>query len=311
MIVKTLVYLSAAVGLSMGHHGLSLPLASLATERANFTFDQLFNFTQTFVTALKYPNNIKQANEINSTFFAENVFGRVDITGEFQGVELNTEYIFALFNNATKKDIPSYNTLFGPILEADIVHFSASGDIASATTILTYDGFPSVYSAPLVWTLLFNQQGQILEYDVMFPLVEWSLDDAFNRTAQALNLTSTDAAQVEVQQLIATSICAVHDKFCTGANQQYATNAECMNTLVNEKPLGRAYQWSHDTVGCRCIHQAMVPLRPEVHCPHIGPTGGNFCVNGKTYEETILEPVFSIPLVPVGYENKNATIAAQ
>ncbi|KAL7935781.1 hypothetical protein V8C35DRAFT_298228 [Trichoderma chlorosporum] len=311
MIVKTLACLSAAVGLSMGHHGGSPPLAAVPAERANFTFDQLFNFTQTFMTALKYPNNIKQTNEINSTLFADDVLGRVDITGQFQGAELNTEYIFALFNNATKNDIPSYNTLFGPILESNIVHFSASGDIASATTVFTFDGFPAVYSQDLVWTFLFNKQGQIQEYDLMFPLVEWSLDDALNRTAQVFNLSSIDAAQVAIQQLIATSICAVHDKFCTGANQQYATNEECMNTLVNVKPLGRAYQWSQDTVGCRCVHQAMVSLRPEVHCPHIGPTGGDFCVNGKTYEETILQPVFPIPMVPFGYENKNATVAAQ
>jgi hypothetical protein len=54
-------------------------------------------------------------------------------------------------------------------------------------------------------------------------------------------------------------------------------------------PFGTAYQLGQNTSSCRTIHQNMVPLRPEVHCPHIGPyrtqvgeakgrTGGSQCV---------------------------------
>jgi hypothetical protein len=36
-------------------------------------------------------------------------------------------------------------------------------------------------------------------------------------------------------------------------------------------PFGQPYQLGQNTSNCRNIHQNMVPLRPAVHCPHIGP----------------------------------------
>ncbi len=41
------------------------------------------------------------------------------------------------------------------------------------------------------------------------------------------------------------------------------------------------------------VHQNMVPLRPEVHFPHIGPTGGGYCNDGKTYHQTVTEAYFT------------------
>lgn len=36
----------------------------------------------------------------------------------------------------------------------------------------------------------------------------------------------------------------------------------------------------------------MVPLRPEVHCPHIGPTGGGMCADDRTYIGNLEENYF-------------------
>jgi hypothetical protein len=47
-------------------------------------------FTQ-FADAFMYPNNVIQADMINSTLLAENIQGRVDMTTTFDGRELNTE----------------------------------------------------------------------------------------------------------------------------------------------------------------------------------------------------------------------------
>ena len=52
------------------------------------------------------------------------------------------------------------------------------------------------------------------------------------------------------------------------------------------------------TVLCRYIHQNMVSFRPEVHCPHIGPTGGGMCIardyiqvaTGYPFTETLNSP---------------------
>lgn len=31
------------------------------------------------------------------------------------------------------------------------------------------------------------------------------------------------------------------------------------------------------TTWCRYIHRNMVPIRPNIHCAHIGPSGGDMC----------------------------------
>lgn len=36
----------------------------------------------------------------------------------------------------------------------------------------------------------------------------------------------------------------------------------------------------------------MVPLRPDVHCAHIGPSGGGMCVDDRTYVGNLEENYF-------------------
>lgn len=59
-------------------------------------------------------------------------------------------------------------------------------------------------------------------------------------------------------------------------------------------------------VADRCqtqIHQNMVPLRPEVHCPHIGPSGGGMCVDDRTYIGNLEENYFvNTPFLAPGLE---------
>lgn len=55
----------------------------------------------------------------------------------------------------------------------------------------------------------------------------------------------------------------------------------------------------------------MVPIRPSVHCPHLGPTGGGFCSDDRTYAGTVTQPLYYQAFVPYGYQNKNNFIAAQ
>ncbi len=53
------------------------------------------------------------------------------------------------------------------------------------------------------------------------------------------------------------------------------------------------------------VHQNMVPYRPEIHCPHIGKTGGGSCNDDKTYEQTVMENYFTnTPFVPFGFVGK-------
>ena len=70
-----------------------------------------------------------QTRSINSTLLAEDVVGRVDITGAWEGRELNTEYLFGLFANIAQG--PSAVSLVGVPESYDIIHFVGSGDVAA------------------------------------------------------------------------------------------------------------------------------------------------------------------------------------
>ena len=73
--------------------------------------------------------------------------------------------------------------------------------------------------------------------------------------------------------------------------------ADCASFL-QEVPLGEAYQLGFNTLACRSLHTHMLPLRPAVHCPHIGPTGGDACYD-KIYAETVSgDPFTGPPFIP-------------
>ena len=58
------------------------------------------------------------------------------------------------------------------------------------------------------------------------------------------------------------------------------------------------------------VHQNMVPLRPTVHCPHIGPTGGGYCTDDVSYVETLNANYFTnSPYIPfdLGKQGGNQT----
>jgi len=59
------------------------------------------------------------------------------------------------------------------------------------------------------------------------------------------------------------------------------------------------FNWGFlQTVLCRSVHKNMVSFRPQVHCPHIGPTGGAMCIArdylqvamGYPFTETLNSP---------------------
>ena len=56
---------------------------------------------------------------------------------------------------------------------------------------------------------------------------------------------------------------------------------------------GEAWELGRNTLLCRMVHQNMVPLRPGVHCAHVGPRGGGMCVDDKTYVQTVEEGYFT------------------
>lgn len=74
------------------------------------------------------------------------------------------------------------------------------------------------------------------------------------------------------------SICQVHAQFCTGALQQYESMSECQQFL-GTLPLGSTDRGAANSVACRNVHAGLVAFRPDIHCSHIGKTGGGKCTD--------------------------------
>src|SRR6266487_353015 len=105
-------------------------------EQPTFPFKKLWDLHKNLLDNIMYPNNINQAKAINSTLFAENVIGRVDISRDFFGRELNTEYVFGLFVNIAQSG--AVNVVGVPI-SYETVHFAASQNVVASSTIQMFN----------------------------------------------------------------------------------------------------------------------------------------------------------------------------
>ena len=72
-------------------------------------------------------------------------------------------------------------------------------------------------------------------------------------------------------------LCAGIQIFCNGTLQQYDSVNACIQYLTTQVPYGSYDRGDQGNVVCRLIHILLVPLLPSVHCPHVGPTGGEAC----------------------------------
>ncbi|RFU29087.1 hypothetical protein B7463_g7214, partial [Scytalidium lignicola] len=267
----------------------------------NFTFDELYNLQVNFLNNYTYPNNVVQAESINSTLFAENVLGRVDITRTFDGRELNTEYMFGLFANLAAN--PNALSLLGVPLSYEILQFAANDYITSATARIMFNFTSLNLMVPVevgLWHA-WNDQGQVLQYDATFKWFDWLLDYVVDSSMPLFGVNTTTAAVGVLTDLLAQSICATATEFCVGANLQYDNTTDCYNYLTQDVRFGEAYELGRNTLLCRMVHQNMVPYRPGVHCPHIGPSGGGYCTDDMTYDSTVNDNYFTTPFVPYGY----------
>jgi hypothetical protein len=250
-----------------------------------------------FDEAVLYPNNILQAESINSTLFADNIQGRVDITNTFDGRELNTEYVFGLFANIAKND--TFSLL--PVPVASVPRgFISNGNMAAFSSLITFRHIATGVELPIIvdtW-LLVNDEGKIEQYEATFVRHDWFFDTFYDMVtpfvAQALNIPvaalNDTYRQTVFQQLIAKSVCTIEEKYCLGPNQQYNSFDDCFGFMMS-LPFGKSYAFGQNNAICRMLHQEMVPLRPDVHCEHIGPSGGGMCMD-RNYTDVTEEVYF-------------------
>ncbi|PYH92295.1 hypothetical protein BO71DRAFT_383817 [Aspergillus ellipticus CBS 707.79] len=262
-------------------------LGATATQPPTYSIEELWGLQTKFWDAFLYPANVNETRAINSTIFTPDLC-RVDVTRVFNGSELNTEYIFGLFSD------PDHFGLFGIPISYSITQFSGNGNIASVTAVVTFKvisfgGFlvPVTIDTWSMW----DTNGQIEQYDSTFRWFGFLLDTLIETLATQQNTTTTQATTF-LSQAFATAICKTHDQYCTGDNQQYTIASTCYKFLTEDIPFGKDYEIGMNTLLCREVHEYMVRFDPDMHCPHIGPSGGEYCVNDQTYAQKVLQKYF-------------------
>lgn len=136
--------------------------------------------------------------------------------------------------------------------------------------------------------MTYNEAKEISQYDVVF---RW-----FGNLLQEL-LRTVDPDPVKAQAaatgILAKSICRTHTNYCSGDNLQYDSEEECNKFLTEDIRFGQSFELGMDTLLCRNVHEVMIKFRPDVHCAHIGKTGGGQCTDDYTYEQKVNEVYYT------------------
>ena len=130
----------------------------------------------------------------------------------------------------------------------------------------------------------FDADGQIVAYDASFRWFAWLFDEILQAFGKNQGFGSDAGAAGRALKLgLIQQICGTASLHCIGPDVQYHDSTDCTDFLTREIRLGGSYEFAMNTILCRNLHQLMVAFRPHVHCPHIGPTGGDMCVDNLEY----------------------------
>ncbi|KKY30432.1 hypothetical protein UCDDA912_g09638 [Diaporthe ampelina] len=263
-LISLFLLLSAAMGLTP----YQLPRDASAVQQRNLdTINKIYNLTT-------YPNNLAFLKDgvaaIPDGLFSQDVVGRVTPLGNFSGLEDTVEYFFALTPEPAP---PTYATWTNatithfvsecPEVAASVVYGKTMGVNASVPS--TYQKRVSTIKQIAFWH--FDDDGAVLKFDAWIPTLQqwWN--------------TTHDVAHSPVNEaLVRAQLCQATQAQCIGANKQWDSADQCVAAL-NKKPMGTFDNLWGDNVWCRALHVRLTPIRPGVHCAHVGPNGGGKCVN--------------------------------
>jgi hypothetical protein len=125
----------------------------------SFPVEQLYALTVGFHNAFIYPNNLAEANKVNSSLFSSDCQGNIDITRNFVGAELNTEYVFGSFANVGKTN--SLN-LLGVPLSWNMTHWTGyQSTVSFAVTFQMHIPQLNVTLPLEIWTWLTFNVGHV------------------------------------------------------------------------------------------------------------------------------------------------------
>lgn len=81
----------------------------MAEERPHFSARGLYELQSSIGESFIAPNNAIQAMKVNSSLLAESVRVRIDVTREFIGVGLNTEYLSGFLHDCRALSLSAFS----------------------------------------------------------------------------------------------------------------------------------------------------------------------------------------------------------
>lgn len=254
----------------------------------------LYNLTRHFFGQMMVPNNLVELEGLNSKIFAENITGRVSDSRKFLGRELNTEYVYGAFSGAVVND--TRITLIGMPRRHQTMRFASNVPDKSAfiTELVDFEIPLLGKTIPVQIDLWFrwNDADEVSAYDARFVYFDWLMADGMRIMATRYKLASAEDAATQTKKLLVGQICETAMANCQGDLQQYESMEQCQEFLMNEKRLGQPFEFGVDTVLCRSLHEGMLTLKPSVHCAHVGPSGGDMCVDNLSYGDYVADVDF-------------------
>lgn len=211
-----------------------------------------------------FPNNYNVIKTgVLPDIMNENVQARVyDFAIDLVGPLTTCEYYYGLTpNNVTMPVTTKFNV--------NVQHFMADGDKAwsSINYLLTDLSTGSSFNATQIGQWRFDDNDKIIEIDN----TQIYYDIQFRENVP-------DSAYPMYMAMLINQTCTREVSNCVGANQQYENYSACVDHILT-LPFGGPLLNTWNSGTCRWWHSFLTFLRPDFHCPHVGPTGGGVCVD--------------------------------
>ncbi|PQE19434.1 hypothetical protein CJF30_00009834 [Rutstroemia sp. NJR-2017a BBW] len=264
-------------------------LGLVSADAVDYQARNLATISKIYNTTI-YPNNLPILRNGSSAtppgLFNQNASGRISPLGNFTGFADSTEYFFALSPNPGQTGPGIIEPNYNAFTSFEIYSYSSScasvaQSVVYLVTTIVRPGHPDdgklVSKLKQIATWRFDDEGAVLYYDAWIGnLALWTAE-----------LLGQDLSSPIIQTAaLATNLCPQIQARCTGANQVYHDTLTCTAKL-ELKPFGTFDEVWGDNVVCRLVHVVLTQIRPEIHCPHVGPTGGGKCVDVK-YDDVYL-----------------------
>jgi len=186
------------------------------------------------------------------------VKGRVTPLGQYGDFEAAREYFFGLLLAPTVS-----------ALRVDFRSLAASGHLVAIEMDIAID----LSHTPVGRVVALRETG-FFRFGAHDRIT--SFDLTILNIGAALDPRSDDERQRRIQGVCALAAANCPNEFVGDTTAVKAADCEA---FVATKPYGSWNRGNSDTFSCRELHVILTALRPEIHCPHVGKTGGNACVD--------------------------------